>query len=293
MSMPAVCDSIITRSPALAPNVVVNLPITVFLPRSADASVDARAYDVQAGGGEPLHVHPQEALLIYAESGAYTLFTEALVWALLPSRAIWLPPGVPSGWRAGTRSAVRLRPLHFPVPLPATLPTEPTVIVVSPLLAAVILELRQMQGGGQDTRRDQDSEAATTIAALRQTALHEVRKSSATVMLSVPQPKSPGLRRVTAMQLADLAVEWPLAACADAAHVSVRTFCRVFPQEANGLTWPAWVRQARLMVGRQLIELGSSVNQAAAQVGYDSQSAFSAAYRRIHGLSPSEHVAKV
>lgn len=262
----------------------MNLPIAVYLPRSAEAGVEARAYDVQAGGSEALHVHPQEALLIYAEAGAYNLFTEDLVWALLPSRAIWLPPGVPSGWQAGARSAVRLRPLHFPVPLPAHLPAEPKVIGVSPLLAAVIAELRQLQQG------EQNPDTTATIEALRQIVFHEVRKSADTPMLSVPQPRHAGLRKVTAMQLADLAVEWPLPACADAAHMSVRTFCRVFPQEANGLTWPAWVRQARLMVGRQLIELGASVNQAAAQVGYDSQSAFSAAYRRIHGLSPSEHV---
>ena len=267
----------------------MNLPIAVYLPRSADASVDARAYDVRAGGGEDLHVHPREGLLIYAESGAFNLFTEDLVWALLPSRAIWLPPGLPSGWRAGMRSPVRLRPLHFPTPLPGDLPAEPKVIGVSNLLAAVIGELRQLQQGQPG---DGPPELAATIASLRQIAFHEIRKSADTPMPSVPQPQHPGLRKITSMQLADLTVEWPLAACAGAAHMSVRTFCRAFPQEANGLTWPAWVRQARVMVGRQLIELGASVNQAAAEVGYDSQSAFAAAYRRIHGLSPSEHARK-
>lgn len=107
---------------------------------------------------------------------------------------------------------------------------------------------------------------------------------------SLPQPRHAGLRRVAARQLDELAAEWTLQACAEVAHLSVRTFCRVFPKEAAGLTWPAWVRQARMMVGRQLLELGASVNQAAAQVGYDSQSAFAAAYRRIHGVSPSSHV---
>ncbi len=285
--MTEVCDSIMRWSPSLTPNVVVNMPIAVFLPTSADSSVDALAFDVQAGAGEPLHVHPREALLIYAESGAYNLFTEDRVWALLPSRAVWLPPGLPSGMQAGMRSPVRLRPLHFPLPLPRNVPTEPKVIGVSALLAAVIGELRQLQHGDQV---DEDPEIVATIAALRQLAFHEICKSSGTLLLSVPQPRHAGLRRVTSIQLSDLAVEWPLPACAAAAHMSVRTFCRMFPQEANGLTWPAWVRQARMMVGRQLIELGSSVNQAAAQVGYESQSAFAAAYRRIHGASPSGHV---
>ena len=139
--VPEVCCPIIRRSPLLTPNVAVNMPIAVFLPARPDSSVDALAFDVQAGAGEPLHVHPREALLIYAEAGAFNLFTEDRVWALLPSRAIWLPPGVPSGWQAGMRSPVRLRPLHFPLPLPANVPTETKVIGVSALLAAVIDEL--------------------------------------------------------------------------------------------------------------------------------------------------------
>lgn len=275
-------------SPAITPNAALNLPthrkapLAVYLPRTAEAGIDARAYDVQAGYGEPLHVHPHEALLIYAEAGAYTLFTDDRVWALLPSRSLWLPAGVPSGWQAGARAPVRLRPLHFPLPLPADLPSEPKVVGVSPLLGAVIDELRRLH----EARSEGD---VATVNALRQVALHEIRKTTDTTMPSVPQPSHAGLRRVTAMQLADLAVEWPLAACADTAHMSVRSFCRYFPQEVNGLTWPAWVRQARMMVGRQLIELGTSVNQAAAQVGYDSQSAFAAAYRRLYGESPSAH----
>jgi AraC-like DNA-binding protein/quercetin dioxygenase-like cupin family protein len=284
--MAEVCGSIIRRSPSLRPFVVVNMPIAVFLPVRADSSVDALAFDVQAGGGEPLHVHPREGLLVYAEAGAFNLFTEDRVWALLPSRAIWLPPGVPSGWQAGMRSPVRLRPLHFPLPLPGNLPTEPKVIGVSALLAAVIEELRRLQRGDSV---DDDPEPMATIAALRQIAFHEIGRSADTLLLSVPQPRHPGLRKITSIQLSDLAVEWPLPACAAAAHMSVRTFCRAFPQEANGLTWPAWVRLARMMVGRQLIELGASVNQAAAQVGYDSQSAFSASYRRVHASSPSAH----
>lgn len=289
--MPAVSGWLDLPSPVLAPNVVLNLPnvpkapkasIAVYLPRHTGAGIDARAYDVQAGYDEPLHVHPHEALLIYAQAGAYNLFTEDRVWALLPSRALWLPPGVPSGWQAGARSPVRLRPLHFPTPLPAQVPAEPKVVAVSALLASVVDELRQLLQSGDDSD-------AATVAALKQVALHEVCKSPGTAMPSVPQPGHAGLRRVTAMQLADLAVEWPLTACADAAHMSVRTFCRSFPLEASGLTWPAWVRQARMMVGRQLIELGASVNQAAAQVGYESQSAFAAAYRRLHGESPSAH----
>ena len=285
--MPEVCCPIIRRSPLLTPNVAVNMPIAVFLPARPDSSVDALAFDVQAGAGEPLHVHPREALLIYAEAGAFNLFTEDRVWALLPSRAIWLPPGVPSGWQAGMRSPVRLRPLHFPLPLPANVPTETKVIGVSALLAAVIDELRRLQ---RDAQAGDDPEVAATIAALRQIAFHEICRSSDTLLLSVPQPRHPGLRKITSIQLSDLSVEWPLPACAAAAHMSVRTFCRTFPQEANGLTWPAWVRLARMMVGRQFIELGASVNQAAAQVGYDSQSAFAAAYRRVHGASPSAHV---
>jgi len=248
------------------------------MPVHAGSTVDVLAFDYAAGSHEQLHVHPHEALLIHAEAGEYRVFTEDRMWALLPGRAIWLPPGVASGLQAGSRATVRLRPLHFPLPLPEMLPAEPTVVPVSALLVAVIGELHALPADD------------AICAALRQVALHEIRKTEPVLLPSLPQPRHAGLRRVAARQLDELAAEWTLQACAEVAHLSVRTFCRVFPKEAAGLTWPAWVRQARMMVGRQLLELGASVNQAAAQVGYDSQSAFAAAYRRIHGVSPSSHV---
>src|SRR5437764_674540 len=77
-----------------------------------------------------------------------------------------------------------------------------------------------------------DVDTATGIEALRQVVFHEIRKGAATPLTSVPRPRHAGLLRLTSMQLGDLAVEWPLPACAKVAHMSVRTFCRVFPQEA-------------------------------------------------------------
>lgn len=75
-----------------------------------------------------------------------------------------------------------------------------------------------------------------------------------------------------------------------AAHLSVsgRTLSRRFQRE-TGLHFSDWVRRARLLAALNALATGRSVLEVALDLGYDSPSAFSAMFRRVLGVAPSDY----
>lgn len=70
--------------------------------------------------------------------------------------------------------------------------------------------------------------------------------------------------------------------------MSRRTLARRFRSE-TGMTIAAWRQQARMMEALARIGEGAPVTAAAFEVGYDSASAFSAAFRRVFGCPPTHY----
>jgi AraC family transcriptional regulator len=79
-----------------------------------------------------------------------------------------------------------------------------------------------------------------------------------------------------------------LAALASDAGLSRFHFCRAF-KESTGLSPHAWLRQHRLeQAMRMLRDTDVSVVSVAAALGYSSQTAFAAAFRKLTGETPSD-----
>ncbi|WOH63269.1 AraC family transcriptional regulator [Bradyrhizobium sp. BWA-3-5] len=79
-----------------------------------------------------------------------------------------------------------------------------------------------------------------------------------------------------------------LAALASDAGLSRFHFCRAF-KESAGLSPHAWLRQHRLEQAMKMLrDTDSSVVSVAAALGYSSQTAFAAAFRRLTGETPSD-----
>ena len=79
-----------------------------------------------------------------------------------------------------------------------------------------------------------------------------------------------------------------LAALASDAGLSRFHFCRAF-KESTGLSPHAWLRQHRLEQAMKMLrDTDSSVVSVAAALGYSSQTAFAAAFRRLTGETPSD-----
>jgi len=71
--------------------------------------------------------------------------------------------------------------------------------------------------------------------------------------------------------------------------MSRRSFTRLFRQE-TGTSFGDWRRQMRLVEALSLMESGQSITATAYDVGYSSPSAFSAAFHRTFGISPSQYL---
>ena len=79
-----------------------------------------------------------------------------------------------------------------------------------------------------------------------------------------------------------------LAALASEANLSRFHFCRAF-KDSTGLSPHAWLRQCRLGQAMNMLREGDeSIASIAAALGYSSQTAFAAAFRKLTGESPSD-----
>lgn len=95
------------------------------------------------------------------------------------------------------------------------------------------------------------------------------------------------LRRAIERLSSDCDADVSLAALAAEARLSRFHFCRAF-KESTGLSPHGWLRQHRLAQAMTLLrDTNEAVSSIAVELGYGSQSAFAAAFRRLTGETPS------
>ena len=96
------------------------------------------------------------------------------------------------------------------------------------------------------------------------------------------------LRRAIERLRSDSDADVSLAALASEAGLSRFHFCRAF-KESTGLSPHAWLRQHRLEQAMNMLrDTDASVVSVAAALGYSSQTAFAAAFRKLTGETPSD-----
>jgi AraC family transcriptional regulator len=96
------------------------------------------------------------------------------------------------------------------------------------------------------------------------------------------------LRRATERLRSDSDADVSLAALASDAGLSRFHFCRAF-KESTGLSPHAWLRQHRLEQAMNMLrDSDEAVVSIAAALGYSSQTAFAAAFRKLTGETPSD-----
>jgi AraC family transcriptional regulator len=96
------------------------------------------------------------------------------------------------------------------------------------------------------------------------------------------------LRRAVERLRSDSDADVSLAALASDAGLSRFHFCRSF-KESTGLSPHAWLRQHRLEQAMNMLrDTDDSVVSIAAALGYSSQTAFAAAFRKLTNETPGE-----
>jgi AraC family transcriptional regulator len=96
------------------------------------------------------------------------------------------------------------------------------------------------------------------------------------------------LRRAIERLRSDADADISLAALASDAGLSRFHFCRAF-KESTGLSPHAWLRQHRIEQAMTMLrDTDDSIVSIAAALGYSSQTAFAAAFRKLTDESPSD-----
>ena len=227
-------------------------------------------------GVEPGRHEHRWGQLAFCNSGVMRVVSDAATWLSPPTRAIWLPAGLPHAIAAQGEVATRF--LYLAPELAAPLPPEPRVVEVAPLLRELILHILKRRM----LHPDRPEEARQALL------LIDLILEAPTQDLALPLPSD---RR--ALALADRVQANPadassLADLARRAGASLRTLQRVFPAE-TGLSLEAWRQKARFLAAVAALSGGAPVAVAASDCGYASPSAFIAAFKRQFGVTPGRY----
>ncbi len=222
------------------------------------------------------------------DGGGHVLMCAQGVFAVQARDGYWVvPPGTVLYLGPGQQPRVRhTRNLHLThVVLDAALvqrmPACGGLVVASPLMRELIESLAS-PGGGRASPRD--SRAGLLADLLRATPSLLAQSLSSCVLKPVSEPR---LDRICRHVLEHLEAprtlhEWALELALDP-----RTLHRLFVREF-GMSFVQWRQQARLMAALEWLAAGRAVMDVALDLGYQTQSAFSAMFRRHMGITPSQ-----
>jgi AraC-like DNA-binding protein len=218
--------------------------------------------------------------LLFAARGMLTVHTDAGLWVVPAHQAVWVPAETRHSVEVAGGVAMRALYLSGSLgnSLRARLPGTCRVVEISPLLREILR--RAMRLLTLDRR----------IAAERH--LLDVLLDELTLLplvpLDLPIPRDARGARAAALIRAEPAARNTLAEVARASAASARTLERLFRDE-TGLPFGLWRQRARLLRALQLLADGATVTGTANAVGYESTSAFVAAFRRALGTTPGRY----
>jgi AraC-like DNA-binding protein len=240
---------------------------------SVPRPVVALADEYPADFVDPRH-HHNRAQLLYAASGVMSVVTDQASFIVPPRRAIWMPAGVDHEVRC--RSAVSIRTLYVEA---ADDRRECRVIEVTDLLRALILETMALP---------REYDALGREGRIVQLLLDSI-DAPAPANLGAPMPQDARLRKVCQALIADPTRADSLDDWAARACMSRRTFTRLF-RDQTGMSLAEWRQHVRLLEAMARLACGQPVTTTAFDVGYESPSAFTAAFQRAFGVAPSRYV---
>ena len=241
-----------------------NLPRTVY----------ARSESLPAGSLAPAHSHAF-GQLSFAGEGVLTVVTPAGSHVAPPQRAVWLPPGLVH--EVTTSQPAEMRSLYIRADQEIFCPPRCLVLTVSPLARELILAAAALP-----PEYDEQGPAGRLIAVLL-----DQLATQAEAGFSLPWPADPQLAAVC-RALADAPDDArTMETIAKDAGMTGRTLARRFQAE-TGLSFGKWRRRQRLLAALAHLEAGASVTAAGLESGYESVSAFVAAFREAFGATPGE-----
>jgi AraC-like DNA-binding protein len=240
-----------------------------------DGSVWVRTYPVTFLHDvvEKQHAHEWHQLT-FAVRGHLEVITDDARRIVPADRAVWVPAGVEH--TEVMRAPISMRSIYVArAAMPKASPGLRTIIV-TPLLRELLLHISRI--GALDRRT---AEQARLVG-----VLFDLLAIAEDVGLELRSPRDPRARRFAELVTGKPDSDASIAQLARKAGASLRTLERCFLAE-TGVAVGEWRRRMRLFHALRLLEAGGSVTDVALEVGYATTSAFSAAFTREFGRSPT------
>lgn len=243
--------------------------------RAVDADpmpVTARAMNYRAGHVISRHSHAKSQL-VYAVQGVMVVAATFGEWVVPPTLGIWMPAGIAHWIRCV--GEVHMRSIYVHPSASMALPDACQTVGISPLLRELILATAQVKRHYvRDSREGR----------LTQLLLDELARSPS-LPLHLPKPQHPSLTRICQTLMSNPDDDRTLGSWAGQFGVNAKTIQRMFVRE-TGMTFGKWRQQARLLISLEQLAGGAKVVDVALSLGYQSQSAFTALFKRQFGRTP-------
>lgn len=243
--------------------------------RSGQPATVVRTFTMQEREQFTQHTHPRHQLASSA-GGVLTLRTGDQTWVLPPSRALWIPAGIPHEVIAHRPAVLRTAYID-PVRCPLRW-ESPTPVMADELLLALMDRLEHADLSPPARRRSE----AVLLDAVRAVEVSTVR---------APMPADTRAAAVAAGLVADPSDPRTVEQWGRSVGATGRTLARLFAAE-TGLTFGQWRTAARISAALDLLASGHSVARTAPAVGYQTPSAFIAAFARELGCTPAAYYAR-
>jgi len=231
---------------------------------------------MERGEVTPIHSH-KRGQIVYAHSGLVWVTTVNGAWVVPPSRAVWVPSNLEHGVKAITAS-VMSNLFVAPDVAPPKLPDSCAVLAVPSVLRELLAYASHIEELYDET--GPDGRAMAVILDMLNT-LEEVP-------LHLPMPSDARLKRIAETLVENPSDPRTQADWAKSCGASVRTLARLFPEQ-TGMTFSGWRQQARLMAALERLADGEPVVSIALDLGYASQSAFIAMFKKTLGTTPGKY----
>jgi AraC-like DNA-binding protein/quercetin dioxygenase-like cupin family protein len=229
-------------------------------------------FPMPAGTVFDWHTHDDHQLA-WASSGVLTVRSGSEAWVLPPTRALWIPAGVRHETLSEGMATMRTAyvcPSTCSISWPAC-----TAVVVTPLVADLLGFL------GSD-------HVDASHRAHAEQLLVDLLEPVATVSFEVRMPTDDRALQVAKMLSDNPSDDRTLAEWGRDVGASSRTLARAFIAD-TGLPFARWRVFVRLHCAMEALGAREPVVEVARKVGYESASAFVAAFRRETGITPARY----
>lgn len=245
-------------------------PFTDALP----APVYFRSAQVPAWSTYPTHSHPWGEF-VYSFSGVMEIVLDGQQLLAPPQYGVWLPPGVKHVGR--NRHAACHCSVYVSQELCSELPLQPCALTVTPLIHALLDQLRAAPPG-----QPQSDEEQRLLQVLLDRLKHTSRVGS-----YLPSSDDPVLAPILQILERNPLDPRSLAQLATLANTTERTLLRRCQRDL-GMSLAQWKQRLKVVHALERLESRMTVEAIALDLGYSSSSAFISMFRKLMGVTPDE-----